>query len=98
MTPEALAVPAPENRDVDASRSPISDVVTLPVLPLKNTVLFPSLFLPLAIGRPNSVAAVDAALAGEEKTLVLVAQRGDDDDRQFRTAFILSALGPSSSA
>jgi ATP-dependent Lon protease len=55
-------------------------VVTLPVLPLKNTILFPSLFLPLAVGRPNSVAAVDAALAGEEKTLVLVAQRTDADE------------------
>jgi ATP-dependent Lon protease len=54
--------------------------VTLPVLPLKNTVLFPSLFLPLAVGRPNSVAAVDAALAGEEKTIVLVAQRTDADE------------------
>lgn len=52
----------------------------LPVLPLKNTVLFPSLFLPLAVGRPNSVAAVDAALASEEKTLVIVAQRTDVDD------------------
>lgn len=57
-----------------------SNTATLPVLPLKNTVLFPSLFLPLAVGRPNSVAAVEAALASEEKTLVLVAQRTDADD------------------
>src|SRR5262249_40617864 len=50
-------------------------VWTLPVLPLKNTVLFPHLFMPLAAGRPASVAAVEAALAGEEKTLILLAQR-----------------------
>ncbi len=37
-------------------------------------------FLPLAIGRANSVAAVEAALAGEEKTLVLLAQRTSGDD------------------
>jgi ATP-dependent Lon protease len=54
--------------------------LALPVLPLKNTVLFPGLFLPLAVGRPNSVAAIEAALAGEEKTLVLVAQRTDADE------------------
>jgi ATP-dependent Lon protease len=60
--------------------APPTPAIALPVLPLKNTVLFPSLFLPLAVGRPNSVAAVDAALASEEKTLVLVAQRTDADE------------------
>src|SRR6202051_4011539 len=50
-------------------------VVVLPILPLKNTVLFPQLFLPLSVGRPQSLAAVEAALATEEKTFVGVAQR-----------------------
>jgi ATP-dependent Lon protease len=52
----------------------------LPVLPLKNTVLFPYLFAPLAVGRPASRAAVEAALGTEDKTLVVVAQRDPDDD------------------
>lgn len=47
----------------------------LPVLPLKNSVLFPHLLMPLSVGRPASVAAVDAALASEEKELLIVAQR-----------------------
>ena len=33
------------------------------VLPIKNTVLFPGLFLPLSVGRAGSRAAVEAALA-----------------------------------
>lgn len=49
--------------------------VTLPVLPIKNTVLFPYLFLPLAAGRPGSIAAVEAAAASEEKTILVVSQR-----------------------
>ena len=48
---------------------------SLPVLPLKNTVLFPYLFLPLAAGRAGSLAAAEAALATEDKTFVAVAQR-----------------------
>ena len=60
----------------------IEVVQTLPVLPIKNTVLFPYLFLPLSVGRPASVAAVEAALATEEKTLLVVAQR----DRRQRAA------------
>jgi ATP-dependent Lon protease len=48
---------------------------TLPVLPLKGTVLLPSMFLPLSVGRPNTRAAVEAALATEDKVIVVVAQR-----------------------
>src|SRR5438045_2197009 len=46
-----------------------------PVLAIKNTVLFPTLFLPLSAGRPASRAAIEAALATEDKTLIVVAQR-----------------------
>ncbi len=53
---------------------------TLPLLPLKNTVLFPHMFLPLQAGRPHSVAAAEAALANEEKTLIFVAQRDGNVD------------------
>ncbi|MBV9084262.1 MAG: endopeptidase La [Acidobacteriaceae bacterium] len=47
----------------------------LPVLPLKNTILFPGLLLPLSVGRESSLRAVEAALQSEEKEIVLVAQR-----------------------
>ncbi len=50
-------------------------LTSLPVLPMKNTVLFPYLFLPLSAGRPTSIAAVEATLASEDKTFVAVAQR-----------------------
>ncbi|HEY8503532.1 MAG TPA: endopeptidase La, partial [Gemmataceae bacterium] len=46
----------------------------------RNTVLFPGLFVPLSVGRPGSVAAVEAALAAEEKTLLVVAQRPGTED------------------
>ena len=48
---------------------------TLPALPLKNTILFPGLLLPLSVGRENSVRAVEAALKTEEKEVILIAQR-----------------------
>ena len=50
-------------------------VQVLPVLPLKNTVLFPFLMLPLSVGRASSLAAVEAALASEEKEVALFVQR-----------------------
>ena len=47
----------------------------LPALPLKNTILFPGLLLPLSVGRETSLKAVEAALKTEEKEIILVGQR-----------------------
>lgn len=58
----------------------------LPVLPLKNTVVFPLLAIPLTVGRPRSLAALAVAesLAAKDPGtahLICVAQRnGDLDD------------------
>jgi ATP-dependent Lon protease len=56
------------------------DIRVLPVLPLKNTVLFPHLLMPLSVGRRPSVAAAEAALATEEKEILIVAQRDPAKD------------------
>jgi ATP-dependent Lon protease len=55
-------------------------VLTLPVLPLKSTVLFPYLFLPLAAGRPASIAALDTVLGTESKEILVVTQRDSQVD------------------
>jgi ATP-dependent Lon protease len=57
------------------------NVAVLPVLPLKNTVLFPHLFMPLAVGRPNSMAAIEAVLSTEEKSFVVAAQRDGSNEQ-----------------
>jgi len=54
------------------------NVKVLPILPLKNALLFPNLLMPLSVGRSTSLAAVRAALASEDKEIVLVAQRDPD--------------------
>jgi ATP-dependent Lon protease len=61
--------------------SDVVRVVELPVLTLKNKVVFPYSLEPLTVGRQFSLAAVEAALATEEKQLVLLAQREDVTER-----------------
>ena len=46
----------------------------LPILPLRDTVVFPHLPAPLVVGRPLSIRTVDQVLLGN-KTIALVAQR-----------------------
>ncbi|MFN2456263.1 MAG: endopeptidase La [Pyrinomonadaceae bacterium] len=48
------------------------------VLPLINTTLFPETVVPLAVGRPRSVAAVEASLATEEKLLACISARTEN--------------------
>ena len=55
--------------------SEVAKVHTLPLLPLKNSVLFPGLLMPLSVGRASSLAAVETALATEDKEVIVVAQR-----------------------
>ena len=52
----------------------------LPALPLKNTILFPGLLLPLSVGRESSLRSVQAALNTEDKEIILVAQRDPQVD------------------
>src|ERR1700733_83800 len=66
-------------------------ISTLPLLPLKNSVLFPGLLMPLAVGRPGSMAAVEKALATEDKEMVVVTQRDASIDAP--TANDLYTLG-----
>ena len=53
---------------------------TLPVLPLRDIVVFPQMIVPLFVGRDKSVAALEAAMLAE-KTVFLLSQRnpGDED-------------------
>ncbi len=46
----------------------------LPVLPLKETVVYPGVAIPIAAGRPGTVAAVQEALEGDRR-LFAVSQR-----------------------
>ena len=46
----------------------------LPVLPLRDVVLFPYVAMPLLVGRPASLAALDAA-TDADRLVLLVAQR-----------------------
>src|SRR5262245_31447362 len=63
-----------------APETPAAGGPTAPVLPLKNSLLLPYILMPISVGRPASVAAVEAALSSEDKMLVVVAQRDAEVD------------------
>src|SRR5690348_18475219 len=52
---------------------------TLPVLPLRGTVIFPGLTQPIAAGRPGTLRAIEAALKAD-RLVFAVAQRDNTDE------------------
>lgn len=51
-----------------------SQPVTLPLLPLRDVVVFPHMVIPLFVGRPKSIKALEAAMENERR-IMLVAQK-----------------------
>src|SRR6185295_3475354 len=72
-------IPEQEKKTDELKPAGEGRILELPILPLRNTVIFPSGISPLTVGRPLSLAAAEAALATEEKLLGVVAQRTDGD-------------------
>jgi ATP-dependent Lon protease len=62
---------------------------TLPVLPLRGTVIFPGLTAPIAAGRPGTLRAIESALKGD-RLVFAVAQR---DNSEEPSADILYSMG-----
>src|SRR3954462_6525230 len=60
--------------DVSSGDRPLSIPPELPILPLRDTVLFPNSFMPLAVARESSVRLIDDAIANG-KLIAVFTQR-----------------------
>ncbi|GLS84196.1 endopeptidase La [Paraferrimonas haliotis] len=64
----------------------------LPVLPLRDVVVYPHMVIPLFVGREKSISCLDAAMA-QDKQIVLVAQKDPDlDDPQIEDIYEVGTL------
>ena len=74
MPSDFVSVIQPTAPDPDRKRG----TRALPVLPVRDTVLFPHAVLPLTVGRDSSIQLIQSL--GEEKTILVVAQRDARQD------------------
>ncbi|MFZ9179374.1 MAG: endopeptidase La [Limnohabitans sp.] len=63
-----------------SGQSPLpSEPIDLPLLPLRDVVVFPHMVIPLFVGRPKSIKALEASMAAERR-IMLVAQKAAAKD------------------
>ena len=55
------------------------NLTNLPILPLRDVVVYPNMVIPLFVGRERSIQAIDLAME-DNKKIVLVAQKNADND------------------
>jgi ATP-dependent Lon protease len=61
----------------DGMEEPVENV--MPILPLKETVVFPDSMIPLAIGQERSIRLVDEAVANDRPIALVTSREGDDE-------------------
>lgn len=64
----------------------------LPVIALKNTVLFPKIVIPIIIQRPKSVGALDFALA-HNRLVLFATQKNNEDDIAKNDIYDIGTIG-----
>ncbi len=57
-----------------------SSVVDLPLLPLRDVVVYPHMVLPLFVGRERSIEALEDAMANDKQVLLIAQRNATDDD------------------
>jgi ATP-dependent Lon protease len=62
-----------------SEQAPSGDIVQYPLLPLRDVVVFPHMVIPLFVGRPKSIKAMETAMEAG-KSILLVAQKSAAKD------------------
>ena len=56
------------------------DLLTLPLLPLRDVVIFPHMVIPLFVGRPKSIKALEAAMVADRRIMLVAQTAAAKDD------------------
>ena len=75
-------IPINENENEHDKNLVIPDV--LPLLPLRNTVLFPGVVIPITVGRDKSIKAVNDAYKGEKLIGVLAQKDANIEEPELK--------------
>ncbi|HVC04554.1 MAG TPA: endopeptidase La [Candidatus Acidoferrales bacterium] len=78
--------------DEPAAGPPPPASMTLPAVPLRDNVVFPSQLAPLAAGRPRSVAALEAAVNGDGRVVLAIQRDAARDEASLDDVHTIAVI------
>ena len=72
-----------------------NQLLDLPLLPLRDVVIYPHMVIPLFVGRQKSIHALEAAMAANKQIYLIAQKDAADDDPQQEGLY---AMGTATSA
>jgi ATP-dependent Lon protease len=82
----------PPAADDPIPAAPAAATLTLPAVPLRDNVVFPSQLAPLAAGRPRSVAALEAAVNGDGRVVLAIQRDAERDDASIDDVHTIAVI------
>ncbi|MGM0633412.1 MAG: endopeptidase La, partial [Pseudomonadota bacterium] len=76
----------PDTNEQDLQQS------ALPLLPLRDVVVYPNIVQPLFVGRPRSIKALEAAMQDQKQVLLVAQKNASDDDPGPRDLFTIGTV------
>ncbi len=67
--------------------------ITLPLLPLRDIVVFPSMVIPLFVGRDKSISALNEVMKNEKKIILVTQKNSEIDDPKKTDVFMYGCEG-----
>jgi len=65
---------------------------SIPLLPLRDVVIFPSVVTPLFVGREKSIVALQAAMAGDKQIMLVAQKSAQEDDPDLKDLYPIGTL------
>ena len=66
---------------------------TIPLLPLRDIIVFPHMVVPLFVGREKSISALEEAMAGDKELVLAAQKKAKTNDPQHEDIFAVGTIG-----
>jgi ATP-dependent Lon protease len=70
----------------------VSPIENLPVLPLRDVVVYPHMVIPLFVGREKSIQALDAAMKADKRIMLIAQKQADVDDPKIDDMYRIGTI------